>query len=147
MHCRIFCHRDCRTFTELTVGRTEARCNGHPTSDCLKGTGACLLVQVALVCHQEVQRVLKLEKGVEVVVAEQDGQLAGLQTLQHSRETRRRHAPEYSQTTHTYAQLHDHEMQQSCTVYADTISRCRVGVERLKVLCVTFVGRENFKGQ
>ena len=41
-----------------------------------------LLVQIALVRHQKVQRVLKLEQGVKVVVAEEDGQLARLQALQ-----------------------------------------------------------------
>ena len=44
-----------------------------------------LLVQIALVSHQKVQRVLKLEQGVEVVVAEEDGQLARLQALQPQR--------------------------------------------------------------
>ena len=46
------------------------------------GKSACLLMKVALVCHQHIQCILKLEKGVEVVVAEQDCQLAGLQSLQ-----------------------------------------------------------------
>ena len=52
----------------------------------LSVTEACLLVQVPLVCHKEVQRVLKLEKGIEVVVAEEDRQLARLQALQHRAE-------------------------------------------------------------
>ena len=66
-------------------------------------TAACLLMQVPLICHQEVQRVLEFEKGVEVVVAKQDRQLARLQTLQHSDETLRHQAPDYIQTAYSPA--------------------------------------------
>lgn len=41
-------------------------------------------MQVALVGDQEVQRVVKLEQGAEVVVAEQHRQLAWLQALRPS---------------------------------------------------------------
>lgn len=80
-------------------------------SDCLKVSEACLLMQIALVCDQEVQRILKLEQGVEVVVAKKDGQLARLQTLRHSSKTLQYQAPDYNQTAHPHAQLHNHEVQ------------------------------------
>ena len=68
-------------------------------------------MQIALVCHQEVQRILKLEQGVKVVVAEENGQLARLQALWYSTKRFRYQVPDYNEAAYPHAQLHDHGVQ------------------------------------